>query len=222
MRGIEGVLCDLDGTLVDSEDLHLDAWNLLLESHGCNPPLHWSDDCIGLPDTSTCDKARLLFPELRKVEDLLERKQDIYRELVVKRGPRLAYPGVENKLAELKAAGIKLAVGTNSVMRNTRTALEATGLDRFFKVVVTLDRVRLGKPHPGIYATAAGDLGLPPGRCVVLEDSAAGIAAGKAAGCLVFGVLNTWPAAKLAGADRIFDNTPSAMAWMLEEKVKYA
>ena len=222
MREIAGVLCDLDGTLIDSEDLHLESCNILLEGYGCNPPHHWNEDCIGLPDNYARDKAWAMFPALQDVSDLLEKKQEIFRDLVAKRGPRLAYPGVESKLAELKSAGVKLAVGTNSVLINTRAALEATGLARFFPVVVTLDQVRHGKPYPDIYAAAADGLGLPPGRCVVLEDSTAGVAAGKTAGCLVFGVLNTWSAAKLAGADRIFDNTPSAMAWMLEKRVNYA
>lgn len=222
MREIEGVLCDLDGTLVDSECLHLEAWNRVLADYGHTPPADWNDDCIGLPDQHARDKAARMFPALAEVGDLLEQKQARLRDLLVRRGRALAYPGVADRLAALAAAGVGLAVGTNSIMINTRTALAAAGLLDFFPVIVTLDTVERGKPSPDIYATAARKLGLAPERCAVLEDSTAGVQAGKAAGCLVLGILSTWPAAVMAGADRLFDTTAAAMAWTLEEKVNHA
>ena len=222
MREIAGVLCDLDGTLIDSEPFHQEAWNILVAQHGHTPEPDWNRDCIGLPDIHACNKARALYPKLQDIPDLLEQKQATFRDLVRKQGKALVFPGVFEKLEELTAAGVKLAVGTNSILKNTRLCLEATELLRYFPVVVTMDMVKNGKPHPDIYATAAERLGLPPERCAVLEDATAGIEAGKAAGCLVLGILNSWPAEVMSRADRLFDNTPAAMGWALANRIMHA
>ncbi len=222
MRDIDGVLCDLDGTLVDSEQYHLGAWNALLERNGHHPPPDWNHDCIGLPDTYACEKTWRLYPDMRRYPNLLQMKQEAFRELIARHGAGIAFPGIARRLAELRAAGVKLAVGTNSIMQNTRATLAATGLAEFFPVVVTIDTVARGKPFPDIYATAAERLGLAPERCAVIEDSTAGLESAKAAGCLALGVTTTWPAERLALADRIFDSTASAMAWALTKKVGHA
>lgn len=221
MPKIEGVLCDLDGTLVNSEPFHLRAWNMLIEREGHKPPSpHWNDDCIGLPDAYARDKTYDTFPDMRKYPNLLEMKQDVFRDLIAQNGEKLAYPGMAERLERLRRAGLKLAVGTNSVMKNTRASLSAAGLLQFFPVIVTLDRVQCGKPDPEIYRTAAEELGLAPERCVVLEDSTAGLASGKAAGCLVLGITNTWEASALADADMVFDSTAAAMDWILAQTGK--
>lgn len=212
---LDGILCDLDGTLVDSEPYHLEAWNILAARCGYAPDPRWNRDCIGLPDIHTSEKAVRLFPEMAKLSDPVAAKQDIFRELVVRRGAALTFPGVAEGLASLSAAGLALAVGTNSLMRNTRATLEAAGLSRFFPVIVTLDTAARGKPSPDIYLAAAGRLGLLPERCAVLEDSPAGVAAGKAAGCLTLGVMSTWTADQLPGADRYFSATSDAIEWIL-------
>lgn len=223
MPRIEGVLCDLDGTLVDSEPSHLNAWNILIERDGHTPPSpHWNDDCIGLPDTYARDKTYDTFPDMRaKYPNLLEMKQEAFRELIARLGEKLAYPGVAEQLERLRLSGVKLAVGTNSVMVNTRASLTASGLLRFFPVIVTLDTVTRGKPDPEIYRTAAEKLGLAPERCAVLEDSTAGLASGKAAGCLVLGITNTWKASALTDAEKTFDSTAAAMDWIIEENKRF-
>lgn len=216
MRDIEGILFDLDGTLVDSEKLHLVAWNMVLESHGIVLPANWNDDYIGIPDIDNAAKLVDMFPVLADKVRLNDRKQELYRDLVRDSGRGISYPGLEDRLRRLSGCGVKMAVGTNSIEANTRAALEAAGLIEFFPVRITFDKVTHGKPHPEVYLTAALRLGLRPERCAVIEDSVAGVASGKAAGCLTFGVLNTWPAAVLSAADRIFDDTASALDWMLE------
>ncbi len=218
---IEGVLCDLDGTLVDSEEVHLEAWNVLLVRNGYKPEADWNRECIGLPDTHTRDMVLRLYPDMAATGDVLEMKQAIYREMVEAKGRDLGFPGVREKLAELAGSGLKLAVGTNSIRANTEAALKAAGMLDYFSVLVTLDAVKKGKPDPEIYRTAAERLGLAPGRCVVLEDSPAGIASGKAAGCLVIGITNTWPAEKLPDADFHLPDTVSAIAWAMDGKAAH-
>lgn len=214
---IDGIICDLDGTIVDSEGVHMEAWNELIRSFGHTPPdEHWHDDCIGLPDTVARDKTISVFPDLAKYTDeIVDRKQDIFRELVVKKGSALAFPGVHERLAALREAGIGLAVGTNSIELNSIASLKASGLAEFFSVIVTIDQVKRGKPEPDIYSEAAKRLGIPSGRCAVLEDSTAGLAAGRAAGCIVVGIENTWKADKLIPSDFVFPDTCKALEWVL-------
>jgi HAD superfamily hydrolase (TIGR01509 family) len=220
MQEMDGILCDLDGTLVDSEKYHLEAWNILVARVGFHPDAKWNLDCIGLPDVRTAEKACRLFPGFRQIANPLAAKDEIFRDLIIRAGVDLLFPGVEERLGRLAAAGLRLAVGTNSIRRNTLTSLEAAGLRRFFQEIVTLDSVANGKPAPDIYLAAAHRLGLAPENCVVLEDSPAGVVSGKAAGCLVFGVMNTWTADRLSGADRFFADTVGALDWIWSEKTR--
>jgi HAD superfamily hydrolase (TIGR01509 family) len=217
MRPIDGVLCDLDGTLVDSEKFHLEAWNMLVVRAGHVPDNQWNLDCIGLPDRHTGEKARRLFPGIGRFGDPVAEKQNIFRKIVEREGGDLIFPGVAERLERLAAAGFRLAVGTNSPRRNTLATLDASGLRRFFPEIVTLDSVANGKPAPDIYVSAAGRLGLDPKRCAVIEDSPAGILSGLAAGCLVLAVMTTWSADRLPGADSYYATTAAAMDRILAE-----
>lgn len=219
---IEAVICDLDGTVVDSEPVHMEAWNDLIRHYGHTPPgTHWHDDCIGLPDSAARDKTIKMFPGLAVHRDeIVPQKERIFRDLVRKMGRAIAYPGVHDRLAKLRDQGVRLAIGTNCVMANCETSLRASELAEFFPVVVTMDQVPRGKPHPDIYLTAAERLSVPPENCLVLEDSTAGVQAGKAAGCQVAGIENTWTAEKLQPADRFFPDTVAALDWALENAEK--
>ena len=222
MPEIEGVLFDLDGTLVDSERVHLDAWNRTLSEYGLDLPEGWNEEAVGIPDILTAERIARRFPGMPGGAVLHERKQDLYRRLVRECGPGIAYPGVAERVRTLRDRGIGMAVGTNSGRENTEAALEAAGILGFFPVRVTYDSVANGKPDPEIYATAARLLGLPPDRCVVVEDSVAGVTSGKAAGCLTLGVSTTWTASVLADADKVFADTPAALDWVLERARKGA
>ncbi|MDR2390688.1 MAG: HAD family phosphatase, partial [Planctomycetota bacterium] len=211
MRPIDGVLFDLDGTLVDSEKFHLEAWNALVVRAGHVPGDHWNLDCVGLPDTCTGEKALRLFPGIDKFGDPVAEKRTIFREILSREGRGLIFPGVEERLERLVAAGFRLAIGTNSPRGNTLATLDAAGLRRFFPEIVTLDSVARGKPAPDIYASAASRLDLDPERCAVIEDSPAGVLSGLAAGCFVLAVMTTWSADRLPGAESHYATTAAAM-----------
>ncbi len=167
MRGVKGIVFDLDGTLVDTEPYHLEAWNSLVRRYGETPVAGWNDDTIGLPDTYAASKAKRLYPALSSVRgNLTDEKQSILRELIRREGRKLIFPGVEEGLRAAREAGIRLAVGTNSILLNADTTLGATGLREYFSAVVTIDLVQNGKPAPDIYARAVEELGLAPSECV--------------------------------------------------------
>ncbi len=214
----EAVLCDLDGSLVDSEDIHFNAWKVLFARYGHDTPEGWNDMFIGLPDKDALESALLQFTDLKGEKGLLDTKQQIFLELAKEKGAKLCYPGVAEGMAKLQEAGFKLAVGTNSIKKNTLACLEYAGLTRFFEVIYTLDTAPAGKPAPDIYQLCLRDLKVAPDKAVVLEDSVAGIQAGQTAGCTVLGVTTTWPAQKISMADKIFAATSEAIDWILEQK----
>lgn len=215
MRRYDAVLCDLDGTLLDTEVLHVGAWLELAEQAGIEPPREWIDGIVSRHDAHARDELVRIFPQLAE-RDILEEKQRRFRELARTRGAALVFPGVEEALERLKAAGVKLAVGTNSVMENTVFSLKTAGLDRCFDVLVALDMVARAKPEPDIYLEAMRRLGAAPERSCVVEDSAAGLAAGNAAGCTTLGVTNTLAASALRDADQVFDSSAAALDWVLK------
>jgi HAD superfamily hydrolase (TIGR01509 family) len=212
----KGVIFDLDGTLIDSEDLHRDAWNRLIEGYGETPMPNWHDGTIGLPDIFALNKMYALFPKLRNTgDDILEMKQVMFRSLAREKGKKLAFPGVEERIIRLRKAGARLAVGTNSVRVNTEATLEAAGLRQYFDVLVTIDSVEKGKPAPDIYRAAVERLDLTPAECVVLEDSPAGLQSAHDAGCATLALATSMAETELHPRDRLFGNTVAALDWIL-------
>jgi haloacid dehalogenase superfamily, subfamily IA, variant 3 with third motif having DD or ED/haloacid dehalogenase superfamily, subfamily IA, variant 1 with third motif having Dx(3-4)D or Dx(3-4)E len=220
MRAIKAVLSDMDGTLVDSELEHAKAWDVVLAKYGLLMPEGWQDDCIGMPEEHALAKINSIHPHMEAVPDLIEQRQACYFEHVKKHGMEMVYPGIFGLLQDLADTELKMAIITNSVSECAQKVMDATGLDRYFSFIITKDMVKHGKPEPEIYLAGAAKLGIRPDECVVIEDSPAGIIAGKAAGCLVLGVKNNTDGSELGKADVIFDRSRDAMAWVLAKRTR--
>lgn len=214
MREFDAVLCDLDGTLVDSEVLHLGAWRQVLHQEGLTPPDNWEEEVIAKTDDYTRDRLVERFPQFAD-RDILKEKQTLFREMLKGKGREFAYPGVHEALARLRDAGIAIAVGTNGVMENVELSLDAAELREFIQAIVTLEMVASPKPAPDIYLEAARRLGADPMRCCVIEDTATGLKSANSAGCRALAVTNSWPAERLSMADEIFTSTSDALEWVL-------
>ena len=91
------------------------------------------------------------------------------------------FSSAKTTLEQLREMKLALAVATSSVSASARPLLDRTGIRSLFSVVITGDEVQQGKPHPDIYLLAAKKLGISPEACLVIEDSLAGMAAGKTA-----------------------------------------
>lgn len=216
MREFDAILFDMDGTLVDSEPLHALAWTRTVESFGLTPPPgDWTERFVGGTDAKTLQGVVGMFPALAGIDGILERKRLIFRELVAGRGSALVMPGLVSSLRQLGAAGYRMAVGTNAVLVNCRAVLRAAGLLQYFAALSTFDLVERAKPAPDIYLAAASRLQCPPERCIVVEDSAAGAAAGKAAGCHVVGIAST-AAQRLDAADVVLPGSAAALDWIVD------
>lgn len=135
-------------------------------------------------------------------------------------GPALReVPGAAAFVRSALTAGIPCALASSATMVNVELALDEIGLRGAFAVVVDGGRVARGKPHPDPYLAAAAGLGVDPRRCVVFEDTAPGIEAGRAAGARVVGVASLGRPAMLEGADLVITDfagkRPEDILWAL-------
>ena len=190
MTGPEAVLFDMDGLLIDSEPLWLEAETAVMARLGA--------------DWTPADQAQLLGGSLvRTVRYLMgkatrpaspaqvaEWLMTRVTELVSDRGVPLR-PGARELLAEVAAAGLPHALVTSSERGFMDAVLAGTGLR--FDVRVCADDVGATKPDPEPYLLAAKLLGADPARCVALEDSPNGVASAQAAGCQVIAVPSLIP-----------------------------
>ena len=202
-----GLLLDMDGVLADTEPLQARAWVVLLERYGIRQDPADYDRWIGIANIET-SRAVVESFELRVTpEALIAEREPVYLELVSR---ELApFPGLEACLSQL--AGVPMAVATSAGRTEANRVLDVLGFAGFFRAVVTGDDVSRPKPNPEPYLRGSAALGLTPEACVVVEDSAAGVAAAREAGCHVRAVTTTHRPEALERAHVIHASTVEAL-----------
>jgi beta-phosphoglucomutase len=217
-----GVIFDVDGVMVDSYRAHFETWQLLATR--VNRTISEQQFAARFGRTSRAIMTEL-WPELEltdaAIQSLDDRKEADYREFVSQNFP--AMPGVHDLIHALHAAGIRLAVGSSGPPENVSLALERLGAARLFQAVVTGKDVHRGKPDPEVFLIAARRLDIDPSRCVILEDSPAGLSAARSAGMRSIGVCSSGHThEQLAGADMIVDElsevSPQIIADVLSQR----
>lgn len=177
----EAILFDFDGVLVDSEPVHYDCWCEIIAPHGLT--LKWEDyaaNCIGVSDKAMIETLCRVTgrPELfDAVWADYPAKKALFRRRAVEKVPM---PESTREIF-VRLDGYRLAVVSSSGRAEIEPVLEAAGVRRHFEILVTGEDVRALKPSPEPYQTAAARLGIK-GPALVVEDSPAGIASGRAAG----------------------------------------
>ena len=201
-----GVVFDCDGTLVDSEPLAGEAWRRTLAPYGYAVTDEDLAACLGVPYART----HAYLSERAAIPDAPTLWPQLRRELFALIDARLEpFADAVEALAELRARGVPVAVASSSVRERLDHTLASAGLE--FAVSIAGDEVAHGKPAPDMFLTAAARLGVAPARCVVVEDSPPGVAAGRAAGMPTLAVrrVRTHETA-LAQADRVVDTVSAA------------
>jgi beta-phosphoglucomutase len=195
------VIFDVDGVLVDSYDAHIRSWLLMGREHGLTITEEQFASTFG--QTSREIIARFWGSDLSRedAEALDARKEAIYRDLIRERFP--AMDGSVELIDALADAGFRLAVGSSGPPENVELTLDCLGRASRFNAVVTGRDVTRGKPDPQVFQTAAERLGLPPARCIVVEDAPVGITAARAAGMASVALVGTVAADRLGEADLV-------------------
>jgi kojibiose phosphorylase len=184
---IRGVIFDLDGVLTDTAELHYRAWQKMADEEGLPFDPQANDAIRGLSRRESL--MRIIgdreFSE-EQIQEMMERKNRYYQELLREIGPEYLLSGAAELLDELRKAGIKVAIGSGS--KNAPTVIERLGIGARLDAISDGYSVQHSKPAPDLFLHAASQLGLEPAQCVVVEDAAAGIEAALAAGMLTVGI----------------------------------
>lgn len=183
---IKAVIFDMDGLMFNTEVLFDKVEHEMAERRGKVFTREIKGKIIGM---KLLDAILVMKEELGMEED----PEELYLEFDllyqdVLQGDIEEMPGLLDLLDILEENSIKKAVATSSLRRWAELTLNSLDLSSRFEAIFTGDDVDNGKPHPEIYQKAVNALGFSPENCMVLEDSAHGANAGKAAGCFVVAV----------------------------------
>jgi beta-phosphoglucomutase len=187
---VEAVILDLDGVVVTTDEFHYQAWQRLAGEEGVSFDRKINNRLRGVSRmeslTILLEKAKRKYSDKEKKE-MAARKNLYYFDLLdEKLKPDGVLPGAMDFMEELKAHGIKVAIGSSS--KNGMMILQKVGMDAYFDAVVDGNDITKSKPDPEVFLIAAKRLDIEPWDCLVIEDTEAGVAAGIAAGMKVFAV----------------------------------
>ena len=198
------VLWDMDGVLVDSGDFHYTAWAETIAREGLPPYTREQFNAsFGMDNRGVLTTLLGREPEPAWLARASDEKEAAFRHAI--RGKAKPLPGVVSWLARLQAAGVRQAVASSAPPPNIDLLIDTMDLRQYFNAVVSTWGMR-GKPDPGVFLEAARQVGVPPQRCLVVEDAIAGVTAAKRAGMACLAVTNTNTREALAAADLIIDS----------------
>ncbi|HMU45820.1 MAG TPA: HAD family phosphatase [Chitinophagaceae bacterium] len=177
---IKAFLFDLNGTIIDDMQYHVEAWHRILNELGaeismeetrlqCYGKNHELLDRIFPGRFSEEEKNKMSFEKERQYQDAFRPHMKLIR-------------GLDQFLEIAHARGIKMAIGTAAIMFNVNFILDGLNLRKYFDVIVSADDVAKSKPDPETFLKCSEGLRLKPGECLVFEDSPMGILAAKNAG----------------------------------------
>jgi beta-phosphoglucomutase len=196
---IKGFIFDLDGVLTDTAEYHYRGWKRLADEMGIEFTREDNEALRGIPRRESLLlilKGREFSEE--QLREMMDRKNNYYLDFIREITSRDLLPGSRELLEEIRAAGLKSALGSAS--RNASEVVERLGITGLLDAIADGHSVALQKPAPDLFLFAAAQLGLIPSECVVVEDAAAGIEAARAGG---FRSVGLGPQERVAWADLV-------------------
>ncbi|MCI6464177.1 MAG: beta-phosphoglucomutase [Faecalicatena sp.] len=189
-RIVKAFIFDLDGVIVFTDKFHYQAWKKMADAMGI-----YFDEVINnrLRGVSRAESLEIILERYdgeplsdEKKAELMEAKNNTYRELLATMTPADVTDEVRDTLEKLHEQGYRLAIGSSS--RNAKFILEKVGLLDAFDAISDGNNITHSKPDPEVFTKAGEFLGVKPKECVVVEDAYAGIDAAKAAGMTAVGI----------------------------------
>lgn len=214
---LKAILFDLDGTLANTDPLHYQTWEEILQNYGIDMDRQFYKTHISgrLNSAIVAD----LLPALSKEagEQLANGKESRFREIALNLQP---LAGLLDILAWIEERELKTAVVTNAPGQNARFMLEVLQLSDRFDTVVLAEEAIAGKPDPAPYELALSRLGVCASEAIAFEDSASGIKAAVAASLYTIGVASTHDPEMLfqAGATRVISDFTNRELWQFLDR----
>lgn len=177
----KGIIFDLDGVIVSTDEYHYQAWKKLADKEEI-----YFDRIINnrLRGVSRMESLNIILERATKSYSdeqkllMATEKNENYRNSLYELTPDSVDPETLDALKKIKKLGLKIAIASSS--KNTRLILERIGLIDFFDAIADGNDIKHSKPHPEVFLTAAERLYLKPEECIIVEDAFAGIDAGIA------------------------------------------
>ncbi len=214
---LRALLLDLDGTLAETDSLHLPTWVEALRPYGVEVDEEFYK--VRISGRRTPEVVEELLPHLSEKEGtrLGEAKEANFR---ARTGELEPLPGLREYLEEGEKRGLGISLVTNAPKANVHAILRGLRLERFFDPVILAEEVEAGKPHPAPYTAALERLGLAPEVALAFEDSPSGISSAVAAGVPTVGVASTQSPGTLldAGAFVVVEDFAGPEAWSLLDR----
>lgn len=185
----KAVIFDLDGVIVCTDECHYMGWKKMADDEGIYFDRGINERLRGVSRMESLnivlERAEKAYSEEEKVT-LATRKNEYYKEFIKKLTPADILEGVMEFCDDLKAKGVKIAIGSSS--KNTPGILGYIGLYDYFDAVADGNSIKNSKPDPEVFLLAAERLGIDPKDCLVVEDADAGVEAALVGGMDVLGV----------------------------------
>lgn len=199
---IKGFIFDLDGVITDTAEYHYRAWKRLADEEGLPFDRQANEALRGISRRESLElilQGRI-YPE-EQIQEMMERKNNYYLELIREIRPQDLLPGAKELLIEMRQAGIRTALGSAS--KNAADVISRLGIADLFDAISDGHSVTRQKPAPDLFLHAANQLGLEPNECVVVEDAEAGIIAARAGG---FKSVGLGPPSRVGAADLVLES----------------
>ncbi|GFQ00656.1 haloacid dehalogenase-like hydrolase domain-containing protein sgpp [Phtheirospermum japonicum] len=220
---LEAILFDIDGTLVNSDPIHYNAYREMFLEIGFNggEPIteeYYSKNLSGMHNEELC---HILFPdwELERARKFLDDKEAMFRRLAAEQLKPVA--GLDKLSKWVEDNGLKRAAVTNAPRDNAEMMIKMSGLGNFFELLIIGSECERAKPFPDPYLKALEQLGVSSEHAFVFEDSVSGIKAGVAAGMPVVGLATGNPEKVLseAGAAIVIKDYTDSNLWATLEDI---
>ncbi|MDO8553914.1 MAG: HAD family phosphatase [Candidatus Micrarchaeota archaeon] len=184
MKNIKAILFDMDGVLVDTEDLHCKSYISALKRYEIKLTEEeyfeeWTQKGKGIKDYLKEKKIKLDAEEIRSV------KRAIYHQMLKKQ--LMLMPGIKTLLEKSKLA-YKTALVSSSYRVDIDLIVKLTNIGKYFDVIIAKDDVKKVKPEPESFLLAAKLLEIEPRNCIVVEDAEKGVVAAKRAGMICIAI----------------------------------
>lgn len=211
---LRAVIFDFDGVIVDTEMLHLKAFNIALAPYGIEiTKERYYKEMLGLTDLDLFKKIITKdFPNDgdKKLKELLEDKRAAFEKLVKSECRTIG--GVKEFLDLLKTEKIPMAICSGALLDEIKSILRSNGLIDYFEFIVSAELVKRGKPFPDGFILMLQKMNekirpkILAGHCIVIEDSHWGLIAAQKAGMRTIAVTNSYEERELSFADKVTDS----------------